>query len=107
MRKRTLNKIIGKSFIQSKGRFISIMLLVMLGSMTFIGLKVTGPNIDHSSDVYYGKQNTLDLAVISDYGLDDKDKKEIETLVKDSQVEFGYFVDATIDNSSRSEEHTS
>jgi len=101
MRKRTLNKIIGKSFIQSKGRFISIMLLVMLGSMTFIGLKVTGPNIDHSSDVYYGKQNTLDLAVISDYGLDDKDKKEIETLVKDSQVEFGYFVDATIDNSSK------
>src|SRR3712207_2352838 len=101
MKKRTLNKIIGKSFIQSKGRFVSIMLLIMLGSMTLIGLKVTGPNIDRGADAYYNKQKTLDLAVISDYGLDDKDKKEIETLVKDGQVEFGYFVDATIDNSSK------
>lgn len=34
MKKKTLNKTIFKSFIESKGRFLSIMLLMMLGSMT-------------------------------------------------------------------------
>lgn len=100
--KKTLNKSIVKAFIQCKGRFISIMLLMMLGSMTLIGLKVTGPDIDRGSDAYFERQRLLDLAVIGDYGLDKDDTRELKGLVKNGDLEFGYFTDATIAKSGSS-----
>lgn len=100
--KKTLNKSIVKAFIQCKGRFISIMLLMMLGSMTLIGLRVTGPDIDRGSDAYFERQRLLDLAVIGDYGLDKDDTRELKGLVKNGDLEFGYFTDATIAKSGSS-----
>ena len=45
MAKKTYWKDIRKSFGSSKGRFLSIMLLMMLGAFAFVGLKVTGPDM--------------------------------------------------------------
>ena len=75
---------------------------MMLGSMTLIGLKVTGPDIDRGSDAYFERQRLLDLAVIGDYGLDKDDTRELKGIVKNGDLEFGYFTDATIAKSGSS-----
>ena len=98
MKKKTLNKTIFKSFIESKGRFLSIMLLMMLGSMTLVALKVTGPDIDKSANKYYEDYNLSDVNVISDYGIATNDAKEIDQIKNIADVEYGYFSDATIDD---------
>ena len=38
-----------QSFTRSKGRFLSILTLMMLGSLALVGLKVTSPNIEASA----------------------------------------------------------
>ena len=96
MKKKTLNKTIFKSFIESKGRFLSIMLLMMLGSMTLVALKVTGPDIDKTANKYYEEYNLSDVNVIGDYGISKDDVKEIDQIKNIADVEYGYFSDATI-----------
>ena len=98
MKKKTLNKTIFKSFIESKGRFLSIMLLMMLGSMTLVALKVTGPDIDKTANKYYEDYNLSDVNVISDYGITENDVKEIDQIKNIADVEYGYFSDATIND---------
>lgn len=98
MKKKTLNKTIFKSFIESKGRFLSIMLLMMLGSMTLVALKVTGPDIDKTANKYYEDYNLSDVNVIGDYGISKDDVKEIDQIKNTADVEYGYFSDATIDD---------
>ena len=98
MKKKTLNKTIFKSFIESKGRFLSIMLLMMLGSMTLVALKVTGPDIDKTANKYYEEYNLSDVNVIGDYGISKDDVKEIDQIKNIADVEYGYFSDATIDD---------
>ena len=97
MKKKTLNKTIFKSFIESKGRFLSIMLLMMLGSMTLVALKVTGPDIDKTANKYYEDYNLSDVNVIGDYGISKDDVNEIDQIKDIAEVEYGYFSDATID----------
>lgn len=67
--KQTYWKDIRRAFGKSKGRFLSIMLLMMLGSFALVGLKVTGPDMQSTASSYLKKHNTMDLAVMSDYGL--------------------------------------
>ncbi|SEI55766.1 FtsX-like permease family protein [Streptococcus equinus] len=97
MSKKTYWKDIRKAIIASKGRFLSIMLLMMLGAFAFVALKVTGPDMQRTASDYLKKHNTMDLSVIASYGLSDDDKNELSS-VKNSQVEFGYLTDVTIRN---------
>lgn len=99
---KTLNKIIYRLIKESCGRFLSIMLLLALGTMTLVGLKSTGTDINKSANEYFDKLNTLDVAVIGSRGLGEVDKKEIEESSGASEVEFGNFVDTTIANSTSS-----
>ena len=97
MSKKTYWKDIRKSIGSSKGRFLSIMLLMMLGSFAFVALKVTGPDMQRTASAYLKKQNTMDLSVIASYGFSDNDQKELAT-IKDSKVDYGYLTDVTIKN---------
>lgn len=97
MSKKTYWKDIRKSIGSSKGRFLSIMLLMMLGAFAFVALKVTGPDMQRTASDYLKKHNTMDLSVIASYGLSDDDERELSS-VKKGQVEFGYLTDVTIKN---------
>ena len=94
MKKTTFWKDIRKSFALSKGRFISIMLLMFLGSFALTGLKATPPDMERTARAYLDKQKTMDLAVISNAGLDKKDKAELDS-IKDVSIEYGYMVDTS------------
>ena len=95
MKRKIYWKDIAKSFSSSKGRFLSIFCLMMLGSLALVGLKVTTPNMRRTALDYLKQQRTMDLAVMADYGLDAADQKELEA-IKGADVEFGYLTDVTV-----------
>lgn len=96
--KKTYRKDLFQSVTASKGRFVSILTLMMLGSLALVGLKVASPNMERTAGDYLRKANTLDLAVIADYGLDKEDQDELKAL-QGASVEFGYMADLTVENS--------
>ena len=58
--KKTYQKDLFQSVTTSKGRFASILTLMMLGSLALVGLKVTSPNMERTAENYLRKANTLD-----------------------------------------------
>ncbi len=99
MKKKKLWKDIKKCFSHTKGRFISIFALMMLGSFALVGLKVTGPNIRETGSHYFQDLNLSDITVIGDYGIDEENQKTINQLSGTEKVEYGYLKDVEIKNS--------
>lgn len=83
------------SFTHSKGRFLSILTLMLLGSLALVGLKVTTPNMHRTANRFIQQQKMLDLAVMGDLGLDQADQEELLGL-KGARVEFGSLLDLTV-----------
>ena len=87
-----------QSFTGSKGRFLSILTLMMLGSLALVGLKVASPNMERTAWTFLKNTNAADVTVIGDYGLDQADQAELQTL-SGADVEFGYMTDLILANS--------
>lgn len=83
------------SFTHSIGRFLSILTLMLLGSLALIGLKVTTPNMHRTANQFIQQQKMLDLAVMGDLGLEQADQEELLGL-KGARVEFGSLLDLTV-----------
>ena len=83
------------SFTHSKGRFLSILTLMLLGSLALVGLKVTTPNMHRTANQFIQQQKMLDLAVMGDLGLGQADQEELLGL-KGARVEFGSLLDLTV-----------
>lgn len=96
MKKRKLNKDIRKSITHSWGRFISIMLLMALGSFALVGLAVTGPDMRRTGTNYFSELNTADITILSDYGIDKSEQEYIEQANDIKEVEYIYLKDITI-----------
>ncbi len=95
MKKKVYWKDIGLSLTSSKGRFLSIFSLMLLGSLALTGLKVTSPNMERTAQSYLASHRTMDLAVISDLGLSQEDLAELEA-IEGASVEAGFFKDVTV-----------
>lgn len=95
MKKRIYWKTIYTSLLQSKGRFISIMLLMFLGSFTFIGLKATKPNMQTLARNYLQTHKTADLFVTASSGFSKADQTELNN-IKNAQIDFGQVTDMTL-----------
>lgn len=96
MRKKIYWKTVWNVILHSKGRFLSIMLLMFLGSFTFIGLKATRPNMQRLAADYLRTHQTADLFVTASRGFSQTDQKELEN-IKGTKVEFGKITDMTIE----------
>ena len=57
----------------SKGRFVSIMLIVALGVAFFAGIKASAPDMKNSADSYFDSYNVQDIQVYSTLGLTQDD----------------------------------
>ena len=99
MKKKKLWEDIKKCFSHTKGRFISIFALMMLGSFALVGLKVTGPNIRDTGNHYFQDLNLSDITVIGDYGIDKENQKAINQLSGSERIEYGYLKDVEIKDS--------
>lgn len=92
-------KDIWKSIINSKGRFFSIMGLMLIGSFALVGLKVTGPDMRATGENYFNELNVADLTVIGSLGIDDDDIDLLNQTDDLSAIEYGYLKDVTIKDS--------
>lgn len=95
MKRKVYWKDLFASFTHSKGRFLSILTLMLLGSLALVGLKVTTPNMHRTANQFIQQQKMLDLAVMGDLGLDQVDQEEFLG-VKGARVEFGSLLDLTV-----------
>ena len=98
MKRKTYWKDLLQSFTGSKGRFLSILTLMMLGSLAVVGLKVASPNMERTAWAYLKDTNAADMTIMGDYGLDQRDQEELQTL-SGANVEFGYMADLTLEDS--------
>ncbi|WP_099468730.1 FtsX-like permease family protein [Konateibacter massiliensis] len=96
MKSKTLWKDIKKCFLKSKGRFISIVCLIALGSFALVGLQVTGSNMRKTGEHYFEKLNLADICIIGDYGIDKENQKAINKVSGADKIEYGYLKDVVI-----------
>lgn len=62
------------------GRFLSVVLIVALGTGFFAGLREASPDMIHTIDKYFDDSNLMDFKVTSTMGLNDDDIKSLEEL---------------------------
>ena len=71
--KNVLLKDTAKEIKNTFKRFLSILLVVLLGVGFFAGIKVASPDMKITADSFFDKQNVMDIQVLSTLGLTDED----------------------------------
>lgn len=102
MSKKMLWTDVRRSIRQSRGRFLSIVGLMALGSFALVGLFVAGPDMRATGEKYFDAHHVADLVVIGDLGLNEGDCSLIGSVSDVDAVDFGYLKDAAIQGSDRS-----
>ena len=77
-------------------RFISILLMALLGVGFFAGLRATSPDMLDTIDKYFKEQNVYDIEVISTLGLTDDDIQAISNIENVGEVYGTYSKDGLI-----------
>ena len=90
MKKTTYWKDVWRTFVASKGRMLSIALLMALGSFALIGLKVTSPNMKKTGEHFFKTHQTADLSLISTYSINQTDQDLLNSIKKKNvDIEYG------------------
>lgn len=89
MKNKTYLKASLREIIYSKGRFIAIVLIILLGTLLYVGIKETGPILNHSASQFVDKQELSNLQIVSTGGLTKRDE-EAAAEIPDAEVESGY-----------------
>ena len=77
-------------------RFLSILLIVLLGVGFFAGIRAASPDMKEAVDKYFDEQNMMDIEVASTLGLTDNDIKALSEVEGIKAVSPAYSFDATI-----------
>ncbi|MGX6961248.1 ABC transporter permease [Vagococcus xieshaowenii] len=75
-----------KDIKASMGRFIAVVIIILMGVLLFVGIKSVGPNLELTADHYFDKQRLSDFQIVSTLGLTDEDE-QLVSKVKGSSVE--------------------
>ncbi len=89
--------LIKQSFVSIKqtfNRFISILVIVLLGVGFFTGIRETSPNMKDSLDAYFKKENVYDISLMSTWGITDNEINDLKN--KGYNVEGSYSFDTLI-----------
>ncbi len=85
-----------KEITHNYKRFISMLLIVLLGVGFFAGIKAASPDMKETLDQYFDSQNVMDIQVISTLGLTKTDLEELQKVEGVEQVEGSYSADAMV-----------
>lgn len=85
-----------KEIKYSYKRFISLLLIVLLGVGFFAGIKATSPDMKKTVDTYFDDLKVMDIQVISTLGLTDDDITAIKQVENVESVEGAYQTDAVV-----------
>ena len=86
-----------RKIAKSKKRFFSIVIITLLGTGIFVGLKSTSSNMLETLDTYLDRTNTYDIKIISSLGLTEKDINTLNNLESINTVTGAYFKDVVAD----------
>ncbi|WP_203651082.1 ABC transporter permease [Secundilactobacillus yichangensis] len=73
-----MTKNMWREIAANKGRFIAIILIILLGSLIFVGVKAAGPSLNDSLDTTVKTQHLSDVQLFSTTGFTQKDVKTAE-----------------------------
>ena len=93
------NRILTNSFRNIKKsfpRFLSLIVISMLGVFTFAGLSATSPDMVKTLDNYLDSRNNYDLKIVSTMGLVDNDINKLSKLNGIKEVEGNYSIDSLV-----------
>ena len=85
-----------KEIVKSYKRFISILLIVLLGVGFFAGLRAASPDMKATVDQYFDDLNVMDIQVVSTLGLTDDDVEAIKNVQGIENAEGSYQADAIV-----------
>ena len=87
------------SFLEIKNnfkRFISLLLIVLLGVGFFAGVRATSPDMKKTIDTYFDQQDVMDIQVMSTLGITENDLDVIQNLDGVKTVEGTYSKDTLL-----------
>lgn len=93
MKKNALAKDFFMEIKKTRNRFLSIMLIAALGVAFFAGVRAAAPDMNMSADLLYDKSNFMDIRVLGDLGLTEKDIEAIREIKGVEDVRGGYSAD--------------
>lgn len=101
MKKNRINTTSVREIKSSFKRFLSLLIMSMLGVGVFIGIKMAAPDMMASLDKYYDDNNLYDVKVISTLGLTNEDVNEVKKIkgIKDVYPSYSKDVLADVNNS--------
>ena len=79
-------------------RFISLVLIVLLGVGFFAGIRATSPDMKDTIDTYFDNQNVMDVQIMSTLGLTEDDVTAIVNLEGIEEAVGSYSFDATFNS---------
>lgn len=76
------------------GRFIAIILIILLGTLIFVGVKAAGPGLNDSLDTTVRQQHLSDVQLLSTTGFDKTDVKTAQKVAgtKAESIKFKYAI---------------
>ncbi len=80
---KTLLKDVLRQIKATKNRFISIMIIVALGTGFFAGLKASSPDMISVAQEYYNETNLMDIEILSTMGFEEEDISYIKENLHD------------------------
>ena len=95
--KKALLKDTIKEITHNFKRFISIMLIVLLGVGFFVGIKSASPDMKQTLDQYFDMQNVMDIEVISTLGITKEDLQELEKIEGVEKVVGSYSAEGIVE----------
>lgn len=85
-----------KEIIVNRKRFISIMLMALLGVGFFAGLVSSGPDMRDSLDKYLDDTNTYDINIVSTLGLTEEDIEQLSKIENVENIQGVYSKDVSV-----------
>lgn len=105
MNRKAYRLVFKRSLKKTKSRFLSIFLIVFLGTAFFAGLRNTPITMKNSMNDYYKKHHFADLTLISSFGFTQEDIDSIEAIEGVKTVEGSYRGDVIFSSDVSSKEY--
>ncbi len=86
-----------RGIAKNKGKFISVFFIILLGAAFFSGLRSSRGDMLFSAEKYYDDYALMDLKVLSENGLTEKDAENISSLDGADNVVGGWSLDVLSD----------
>ena len=98
MNKDRIKTITSREIKKSIKRFLSLLIMSMLGVGVFVGLKMASFDMIKSLDTYYDNTNSYDIKVISTLGMTNNDLRNLRKIKGVKEVYGSYSKDVIINN---------